>query len=322
MNDSNRCMACGQPLRSTSVYCPHCGQVVPKPAKTLCECCGAILEPGAKFCAHCCGPVRLRKPVPPPPAPAGMTWWPATDQLSDLCGSAACLTLVICLTVQLLGDIWARISPFNFVGLLSLWPEILICIGGWICFAGGRKKRLTTTGFGLISGTLNFFAFLNCIGFAIGCIFGLLMVVNLSEDYKVIGLAVLVVCGISVWLTWTYWRQLRLPAYSARRVVLNGSGPVSAGLFSIVLLLISAIGNLFHLIGLLTSQGQSSALYYAIYRVLTYLPEELAELLHALLPQQNTPYLLIIDVVLSFAIPLLAALILMRLRRERHDWVR
>lgn len=317
-----RCPECGQPVRKTSVYCPHCGYLLPKAVSTTCHNCGASLEPGARFCSQCAAPVGSIGPDVKEEITKTLSkfaWWPSSDWIQDLCGSGACLVLTVSITVMLVCRV---LFQFNISNLISNIPMVLICIGCWMCFYGGRKNELTPSGFSLISGTLTFLTIISCIGSALGCLLGVVLIF-FAEETQVIGLVLLIIFGISFFLIWKYWSQLRLSAHSAKRVLQSGTGRVTASMYNIVVLYIGTAANLISLVNNSNAERFYYNLYDYIYEFSYYLPYELQNMLYSLLgilaPPSNS-LITILGNLAAVAVPLCAGLILQKLRKEQRIW--
>ena len=327
----HRCPECGEMVRRTSNFCPHCGKQIPKEAPTVCSKCGAKLEPGAKFCAYCATPVSADSPVepnyyPPRTDPFGgrtfpvesFTWWPKSARIEDLCGSVACLVLTVAFTVQLVCKVLFHFSISNLIGNI---PMILICIGCWMCFAGGRQNTLTPSGFGLISGTLTFLGVVACVASAFGCLLGVVLIAA-AEETRGIGFVVLLICAACIYFIWKYWNQLRQAAKSAAAVVQNGCGRIPASMYSIVLLYIGAASELISLVNMSSTQSAINDLYNYVYWL--NLPYEVERAVYAVLDKiagQGTSFTAVLSSLAAVIVPLCAGLILQRIRKEQKTWV-
>ena len=315
----NTCSACGAKVEKSAKFCPNCAApMLGGPQKRICRNCGAELSADAKFCSRCsmpAGPLPWGEPIPPV---GNLSWWPQSNRIGDLCSSVAFLTLMAALTVQLVCRI---LFGFQFSQLITNIPAILICIGGWICFAGGRKNMVPLTGFKLIAGTLFFLAIANCVGFGAGFLLGVVMA--LTEEYaRVLGFIVMVICGVAFLLVWIFWNQLRLTANSARQVVLTGRGGIVAGMYSVILLYIQAAANLITMVNVSSSSYMSSAISNWIYYNVPYIYQDVAyQLTNQLIPYSSslTDHL---GNLAAVVVPLVAGLLLQHLYKTQKEWVR
>lgn len=345
------CPTCGEAVRSTAKFCPKCGATLPQlpqqPQKKFCTVCGQQIPADSTFCPHCgtktgAGAAQNSMPaqnsVPTPPQPVISTaavppqssvpsaapntavgWFPQTNRLHDLCSCYASLALAICLTASLLLQLLPQFSVFR---LISNLPSILFCIGCWICYSGGRKQALTTSGFGLLSGTLMLQLVLNCIGFGLGAVIGLVLIAA-DEDVRTLGVIILIVCAICLFLIGKYWTELRKTVKSARDVLQNGYGKIATGMYSIVILVIGVAASAISLLVNAAVSTSVMALQRTINSVGSELPYETRSiyntLISAFFPQSNT--LGMLGQLFSVAVPILAVMILLKLHKNEKVWV-
>lgn len=336
------CPTCGEAVRSTAKFCPKCGATLPQqPKKRFCTVCGQQIPADSTFCLHCgtktdaaaaqsSTPTMPHEPltaatappqssVPPTVPDAAVGWFPQTNRLQNLCGCYASLTLALCLTAALLLQL---IPQFSIFRLFSSIPSILFCIGCWICYSGGKKQALTTSGFGLLSGTLVLQLVLNCIGFGIGAVIGVILMV-VDEDVRVLGVIILIICAIFLFLIAKYWTQLRKTVKSACSVLQNGHGKIFTGMYSIVILIIGIVVSVISLLWNATISASTAVLWKASDNVRTELPDEMRSIydtfISAFLPQSDT--LSMLGQTLSVVVPILAVVILLRLHKNEKEWV-
>lgn len=331
-----RCASCGELLNPDAAFCGNCGAKVVKnaapipPTQPFHQ--PPVYSPSADSGYH--PPVHTppsapsyQPPIPSAASPASFSWWPRTNRLSDLCGSGISLTMAILVSVSLLFSLISAFLSDGF-GVLTLIntafsevSAILFCIGLWICFAGGRKNTLSTSGFTVLSAGLIYTMVILCLIAACFLIVGIACiaapyVISASVsgfefdpwDYvsisamRVIGVFLIIIGGAITALGLIFLLQLRHSVKSAKQVVMNGQGQIDTHMFSIVLLY---IGVGFSILGLISSLALGSAIDSTFgYSVASF------------------DFLSFLTTAVEIALPILAALTLQRLNRNQTVWVR
>ena len=333
------CPMCGETVRPSAKFCPKCGTPIQQQMRKFCMMCGKQLGPTSAFCPHCGTKVgaatssdsseKAPQPVPVATAPpcsnavpsktSTVGWFPQTNSIQDLCGCYASLTLALSLTVSLLLQL---IPQFNVLRLLSNIPAILLCIGCWICYSGGRKQKLSTAGFSVLSGTLMLQLVLGCIGYGIGAALGITLMV-IDEDLRTLGVIILIICAICLFFSITYWTQLRRTVKTARAVLQNGRGRIITGLYSIIILIIGSVTALFALLGNAIISASAMELWRTLDSIRAELPSETRSvydtIISAVVPLSDTASML--AQLLSVLGLVLAIMILLKLRKTKNEWV-
>lgn len=311
MDEYRACPNCGQQVKAGGKFCPKCGSAMPvavsaAPEQT-CPVCGRVVKPGTSFCPGCgsrCGstgftpgtvtgggsgytadPADNRTVVIPPVAPPIETYPPiswATRQVQELCGSVLALVLTIAMSISVV---------FDFINwdLLGALPALFICIGCWLCVAGGRKGRLTTTGFTFISVILKIELVLGYILTGVLAIGGLFVVGLTIKAGEMIGAGILIallLITVPV-LRVIYLRQLRKPVLGARKAVQGENGDMRPGMFCIVILIISALFALISFIFTVVGSGLIMEVMYEVFYMLEDMVGSDIDMLYGLLPSAS-----------------------------------
>ena len=357
-----RCASCGTVLPDGAAFCSECGtpvpasaptpviQPAPVPAEHRCASCGELLDANAVFCGNCGAKVvKDAAPVPPfqtaytppvdsgyqppvytPPVPpaapkASLSWWPGSNRLSDLCGSGSALTIAILVSVSIFMSLIAGIgSGTGFIGtLVSNVSVILFCIGLWMCFAGARKRSLTTGGFTVLSAGLIYSLVMSCIVLGLVVILSLILV-GVAEETRVLGIILLLIsCGILA-LVVVYNTQLRRAVKSAKQIVIDGQGQIETHMYSIVLMYIGAGCAVLNLISTLALQGMAGSLRSMLYGIAREMPNSMASTYATLIGSLTGGFSFasVVTALIAAALPIIAALTLHRLHKDQTVWVR
>ena len=245
-------------------FCPNCGASVPSTSH-FCPKCGAKIET-----ADGTTPPEVLTPPQPQFAPNTMTGvTEKVHSLTSLCSSPYVLALVIFLTINSLLSLQSVYTALS--GILG----DLICIGCWICYMGGKKKHLTTSGFTLISVSLIIQTVLATLISVIGiviCIFAKNSANSYVGDDTVdkvfLGLIIAFVCLTAFILI--YYIGFIKSVRSAENIVRSGKGQLYSGMFNIVVLILGAVSSL---IGFIVSSTVSGILSGYISALSSYVPE-------------------------------------------------
>lgn len=335
------CMMCGKQLSSTSAFCPQCGTKVeavassdsagnaPRttppetmPSQSTYTGRGDWAKQNVQTFPDATAPPQSNAVQPEAVRPKASTvgWFPKTNSIHDLCGCYASLMLALSLT----GALLLKLLPqFSILRLLGNIPEILLCIGCWICYSGGRKQELSTSGFRVLSGTLMFQLILGCIGCGIGTIAGIALLV-IDKDLRTLGIIILIICELCLLFSVTYWTQLRRAVKTACNVLQNGCGRIVTGLYSIIVLIVESVIALFVLLGNAIISASVMELWRTLDSIRSELPSEARgvydTITSAVVPQSNTVTML--SQLCSVLAPVLAIIILLKLRSNKNEWVK
>lgn len=229
----------------------------------VCPDCGQQVKAGGIFCPQCGG--KLPVSMPTPPVERLMSQWEGASHLHELCGGGLSLALTISLSVAVLFGF----LTFNPLSLFSIFT----CIGCWLCFTGGRKKRLTPTGFTFMAVILKiqmvlWFIILGACATMFTLSLALLVstgetMLEKSGELIPVYLLLLAISALGA----IYSMQMRKTIGEAKKVAQGMSGNLKPGMVSIVVLILVAVLTLsFFVFGVITmlEGGTSSARDFSV----------------------------------------------------------
>ena len=338
----HRCASCGELLDADAVFCGNCGAKVVKNAAPVPPFQTAYTTPvdsGYQPPVYTTPvdsgyqppvytppvPPAYQPPVPPAAPKASLSWWPGSNRLSDLCGSGSALTMAILVSVSILMSLISGIgSGTGFIGtLISNVSVILFCIGLWMCFAGARKRSLTTGGFTVLSAGLIYSLVMSCILLGLVVILSLILV-GVAKETRVLGIILLLIsCGILA-LVVVYNTQLRRAVKSAKQIVIDGQGQIETHMYSIVLMYIGAGCAVLNLISTLALQGMAGSLRSMLYGIGRDMPSSMYSTYATLIGSLTGGFSFasVVTALIAAALPIIAALTLHRLHKDQTVWVR
>ncbi len=346
-----KCGQCGYTVAKSAKFCPNCGTKIESSESDISSMLDnldlSFLEQSEKKTEQKQTGAQAEKKtwsVPPAPSaqpaprqkqtktePKSSSWWPATNRIQDLCGSGACLWLSIVMTVMLIAQ-FPLLPLLNgyfalpiIVKMLVNLPLILICAGCWICYTGGRKNALTSTGLSLIEGVLTFLKWTGSLVFFAGMAFVILMTIEFvfrrgRQMFFGLSLFLIVLFAVIIWLNFRYWNELRGTVRDAKAVLQGKSGQqgrrIKAGLYSAVLLIISAIGTF---LVQLSIQGLNVVARMSVYGAISYIDPDTLDIIFQVL--EWLPSVNLVGVFAEPLVSLLSAVILLKLRSCQTEWV-
>ena len=345
-----KCGQCGYTVAKSAKFCPNCGTKIESSESDISSMLDnldlSFLEQSEKKTEQKQTGAQAEKKtwsVPPAPSaqpaprqkqtktePKSSSWWPATNRIQDLCGSGACLWLSIVMTVMLIAQ-FPLLPLLNgyfalpiIVKMLVNLPLILICAGCWICYTGGRKNALSSTGFSLIEGVLTFWKWASCLVFFAGIAFVVLMTIEIvfrrgRQMFLGLGLFLVVFFAVIIWLNFKYWNELRRTVRDVK-AILQYKGQagikINAGMYSVVLLILGAIGTfLFQL----SIQGLNVIARMSVYGAVSYIDSDTLDILFQIM--QWLPSVNLVGIFAEPLVSLLSAIILLKLRSSQTEWI-
>lgn len=262
MDEYRTCPNCGQRIKAGGKFCPKCGgrcdSTGPRPTPGG----GLVFEKKPEPKSIIAGPSPLSPVSPLTPLTDG-----PTSSVHELCGSGLFLTMAIAISVSVTVGMLQLVDATLPLKMFGILPALFICIGCWICFAGGRKGRMTVTGLNFISVILKIELILWYILIGALVIFGLALMME-DEALVELGFVVLILTpGLPV-LEALFLSQLRKPLKEAKKVIQGWNGDLRPNMYCILVLICTGLKDTISLLYTLGSRSIVSALLSSIERAI------------------------------------------------------
>ena len=135
-----------------------------------------------------------------------------------------------------------------------------------------------------------------------------------------LSLFLIVLFAVIIWLNFRYWNELRGTVRDAKAVLQGKSGQqgrrIKAGLYSAVLLIISAIGTF---LVQLSIQGLNVVARMSVYGAVSYIDPDTLDILFQIM--QWLPSVNLVGIFAEPLVSLLSAIILLKLRSSQTEWI-
>lgn len=158
-----------------------------------------------------------------------------------ICSDVMYLIFAILTTLSLVYSVVFEFSAFNIVSYII---SILMCVSVWLIFAGAKSGSTSTAGFSIINGIMHMYMILLALLMA-GCV--LLSFVILLKADVLTGIILMVVFVCFFMLIMMYYDRIAKMAVSGRDIVKTGNGQLQISMYVIVIMFISAVGEVISL---------------------------------------------------------------------------